>query len=297
MPRTGNSLRVGITGVPGVGKSTFIERLGTMLTARGERVAVLAIDPSSGRTGGSILGDKTRMAKLSADDRAFIRPSPSAGTLGGVARKTRETMLLCEAAGYSVVLVETVGVGQSETLVAGMTDALLGLMLPGAGDELQGIKRGILELLDVIAVNKADGDNAPAAKRAASELRAALRIMTPHDVDPPGVLTCSAATGDGLDRVWEAVEARVGDQQTSGVLAERRRAQSRTWLWEQVEDTLRREFHTSPAVADLKADIERRVAAGEIAASTGAEALLRAFRSGTQGEPESRVDRPESAPK
>src|SRR6266446_3433700 len=199
LPSTGKAIRVGITGAPGVGKSTTIDALGTYLTGRGHKVAVLAVDPSSARTGGSILADKTRMARLAADDNAFIRPSPAAGTLGGVAAKTRETMLVCEAAGYDAILVETVGIGQSETAVADMTDFFLALMLPGAGDEIQGLKKGLVELADMIAVNKADGDNEARAKAAAAEYRAALHILTPRS---PGwtvpVVTCSALTGEGV---------------------------------------------------------------------------------------------------
>ena len=203
MLRTGQAVRVGITGVPGVGKSTLIDALGSQLTAKGHRIAVLAVDPSSTRTGGSILGDKTRMARLAADPNAFIRPSPSSGTLGGVAAKTRETMLLCEAAGFTVVLVETVGTGQSETAVADLTDFFLVLMLPGAGDELQGIKKGVVELADMIAVNKADGDNARRAAAAAAEYRAALHILTPPQATwSPPVVTVSGLQGEGLEDLW-----------------------------------------------------------------------------------------------
>ena len=206
LPDTGKAIRVGITGAPGVGKSLTIDTLGTHLTGQGHRVAVLAVDPSSTRTGGSILGDKTRMARLAIDDNAFVRPSPSSGTLGGVAAKTRETMLLCEASGFDVVLVETVGIGQSETTVADMTDFFLALMLPGAGDELQGIKKGLVELADMIAVNKADGDNVKRASTAAAEYRGALHILTPRSPDwTPPVLTYSALTGNGIAELWEQV--------------------------------------------------------------------------------------------
>src|ERR687898_219963 len=206
MPRTGKAVRIGITGVPGVGKSTTIDTLGSMLTEKGHKVAVLAVDPSSTRTGGAILGDKTRMARLAADPNAFIRPSPSSGTLGGVAAKTREAMLLCEAAGFDVILVETVGVGQSEIAVADLTDFFLVLMLPGAGDELQGIKKGVVELADMIAVNKADGDNIARAKSAAGEYRAALHILAPRSAHwSPPVLTVSGLANQGLDALWERI--------------------------------------------------------------------------------------------
>src|ERR1700681_2163522 len=206
LPLTGRAVRVGITGAPGVGKSTTIDALGTYLTGRGHKVAVLAVDPSSARTGGSILADKTRMARLATDDNAFIRPSPSAGTLGGVAAKTRETMLACEAAGFDAILVETVGIGQSETAVADMTDFFLALMLPGAGDELQGLKKGLVELADMIAINKADGDNLPRAKLAAAEYQGALHILSPRSEHwHPPVITYSALTGAGLAEMWEHV--------------------------------------------------------------------------------------------
>ena len=206
LPLTGQAVRLGITGAPGVGKSTTIDALGSTLTAQGHKVAVLAVDPSSTRTGGSILGDKTRMARLASDPHAFVRPSPSSGTLGGVAAKTRETMLLCEAAGYDVVRVETVGIGQSETAVADMTDFFLVLMLPGAGDELQGLKKGIVELADMVAVNKADGDNIARAKLAAAEYRAALNILNPQSATwSPPVITYSALTGDGIRELWSRV--------------------------------------------------------------------------------------------
>src|SRR5207244_2401602 len=220
-----------------VGKSTTIDALGTDLTAQGHKVAVLAVDPSSTRTGGSILGDKTRMARLAADANAFIRPSPAAGTLGGVAAKTRETMLICEAAGFDVILVETVGIGQSETAVADMTDFFLVLMLPGAGDELQGIKKGVVELADMIAVNKADGDNVKRAKAAAGEYRAALHILTPRSpIWASPVVTFSALTGDGIAQLWEQVLAHRRQLSASGEFAARRREQQVKWMWAMLED-------------------------------------------------------------
>ena len=238
MPRTGNAVRVGITGVPGVGKSTAIDTLGSMLTAQGHKVAVLAVDPTSTRTGGAILGDKTRMAKLAADPNAFIRPSPTSGTLGGVAAKTRETMLLCEAAGFDVILVETVGVGQSETAVADLTDFFLVLMLPGAGDELQGIKKGILELADMIAVNKAD-DAGARAKAAAAEYKAALHILTPASATwTPPVVTVSGLTGQGLDELWDKVLDHRKRLEATGELAAKRRAQDTKWMWALVHERL-----------------------------------------------------------
>src|SRR4051794_31876711 len=235
--QTGKATRVGITGSPGVGKSTTIDALGTYLTRKGHRVAVLAVDPSSTRTGGSILGDKTRMARLANDQHAFIRPSPAAGTLGGVAAKTREAMLLCEAAGYDVVLVETVGTGQSETAVADMTDFFLVLMLPGAGDELQGIKKGVIEIADMLAVNKADGDNVKRAKAAAAEYRGALHIIsTGSELWTPPVITFSALTGDGIAELWANVSEHRERMNAAGALAARRREQQVKWMWSMLEE-------------------------------------------------------------
>ncbi len=277
LPHTGRAVRVGITGAPGVGKSTFIEALGQHLVRRGQRVAVLAVDPSSSVSGGSILGDKTRMPRLAAEPAAYIRPSPSAGTLGGVARKTRESMLVCEAAGYGVVLVETVGVGQSETVVAGMTDCFLALMLPGAGDELQGIKRGLLELVDAVAVNKADGATRPAAELAAGQYRRALELLSGrHGAEVP-VLTCSALKHEGVEVVWEAVERRQARLRASGELAERRKRQNLAWLWSQVEEGLRQALHDHPAVAAVREELERQVLAGTMPVTAGARRILEAF--------------------
>ncbi|MFW5652616.1 MAG: methylmalonyl Co-A mutase-associated GTPase MeaB [Planctomycetota bacterium] len=283
LPHSGNSQRVGITGVPGVGKSTFIEALGTLLTSRGHRVAVLAVDPSSGVTGGSILADKTRMMTLAADENAFIRPSPSSGTLGGVARKTRETMLVCEAAGYDVVLVETVGVGQSETVVAGMTDVFLALMLPNAGDEMQGIKRGLLELVDLIAVNKADEDNMTAARRAVQEYinamhytRSASHAKRGGPAMPP-VLTCSALERRGIAEVWAAVEQRIGAMRDSGALAERRRDQALQWTEALIQEGLQRLLHNHEGARKVRRDVESAVRAGELPASVAAQRVLDAF--------------------
>jgi LAO/AO transport system kinase len=280
--RTGRAARVGITGVPGVGKSTFIERLGTMLTTGAlgapKRLAVLAIDPSSTVTGGSILGDKTRMARLTGDPNAFVRPSPSSGTLGGVAQRTRESMLLCEAAGYDVVFVETVGVGQSETTVAQMTDVFLALMLPGAGDELQGIKRGLLELADLVAVNKADGDNLRAARIAVAEHEAALRCMpTALDDHVARVLMCSAKTGDGVADVWRAIDERLAGMRTSGLLQTKRQSQRLGWMHQLIDESLRRAFERDGRVTALREAIERDVRAGDLPPSAGAQRLIDAF--------------------
>jgi LAO/AO transport system kinase len=263
LPFTGKAIRVGITGAPGVGKSTTIDALGVFLTASGLKVAVLAVDPSSVRTGGSILGDKTRMGRLSSEERAFIRPSPTAGTLGGVASKTRETMLICEAAGYDVILIETVGIGQSETAVADMTDFFLALMLPGAGDELQGLKKGVVELADMIAVNKADGDNIGRAKTAAAEYRAALHILTPRTPPwTPPVVTYSALNGDGLKELWSTVldhRARM-----TGEIAARRRTQQVKWMWTMLEDRLRARVKSDPSLKARLPQIEAAVAAGRL---------------------------------
>jgi len=279
LPFTGGSVRVGITGVPGAGKSTFIEALGMYLIGLGRRVAVLAIDPSSGLTGGSILGDKTRMPRLAAAPGAYIRPSPSAGTLGGVARKTRESLLLCEAAGFDVVLVETVGVGQSETVVADMTDCFLGLMLPGAGDELQGIKRGLLELVDVIAVNKADGPLRTLAEIAARQYQNALRSLAGRHTEPPTVLTCSALEGRNIDAVWRAIDDRQQTLIQRGELAELRRRQNLRWLWSLVDDQLRQAVQNHPRVQQIRGELEQQVLTGQLPASAAARRILEAFRS------------------
>jgi LAO/AO transport system kinase len=279
LPRAGEAQRVGITGVPGVGKSTFIESLGTTLTGQGHKVAVLAVDPTSSRTGGSILGDKTRMAKLAADANAFIRPSPSAGTLGGVARATRETMVVLEAAGYDVVLVETVGVGQSETTVAQMVDFFLVLMLPGAGDELQGIKKGILELADMVAVNKADGDNRRRAQAAAREYKAALHILTPASPNwSPPVVTCAGLTGGGLDALWEQIEEHRRIFTETGERADKRREQQVRWMWAMLEDRLIRGLRSAPNVKKALPQIEADVAEGELTPSRAVETLLGLWR-------------------
>ena len=274
LPLTGNAMRVGITGSPGVGKSTTIDALGMALITKGHKVAVLAVDPSSARTGGSILGDKTRMARLSAEADAFIRPSPSSGTLGGVAAKTREAMLLCEAAGFDVVLVETVGIGQSETAVCDMTDFFLALMLPGAGDELQGIKKGLVELADMIAVNKADGDNLKRAKAAAAEYNAALHILTPRSEHwfPP-VLTYSALTGDGIDAVWEKIVAHRTAMIASGDFETRRRQQQVKWMWTILEDRLHARLRSDPGIRAKVKQTETAVANGEMTPTIAAETV------------------------
>ncbi len=274
LPLTGNAIRVGITGSPGVGKSTTIDALGMTLIGKGHKVAVLAVDPSSARTGGSILGDKTRMALLSAEDNAFIRPSPSSGTLGGVAAKTREAMLLCEAAGFDVVLVETVGIGQSETAVCDMTDFFLALMLPGAGDELQGIKKGLVELADMIAVNKADGDNLKRAKAAAAEYNAALHILAPRSEHwfPP-VLTYSALTGDGIAAVWEKVLAHRTAMIASGDFETRRRHQQVKWMWTILEDRLHARLRSDPAIRAKVKQTEAAVANGRMTPAVAAETV------------------------
>jgi LAO/AO transport system kinase len=266
LPHTGSAQRVGISGLPGAGKSTFIDTLGSNLTAAGHRVAVLAVDPSSARTGGSILGDKTRMTRLAVDPAAFVRPSPSSGTLGGVAKATRETMLVMEAAGYDVVLVETVGVGQSEFVVAGMVDTFVLLTLARTGDQLQGMKRGILEIADVIAVNKADGEHADAAQRAARELSAALRLLRGADGEwQAPVLACSGLHNTGLDQVWKQVQRHREKLLADGEFEAKRRRQLVEWTRSMVRDRLLEQLRT-PAARELVAATERAVLAGELTA-------------------------------
>src|SRR5918993_939265 len=274
MPRTGKAVRIGITGVPGVGKSTTIDTLGSNLTGKGHKVAVLAVDPSSTRSGGAILGDKTRMARLAADESAFIRPSPSSGTLGGVAARTREAMLLCEAAGFDVILVETVGVGQSETAVADLTDFFLVLMLPGAGDELQGIKKGIVELADMIAVNKADGDGAERARAAAAEYRAALHILTPPSATwSPSVVTVSGLADLGLDALWAAVLGHRAKLAATGELDAKRRAQDGKWMWALVEERLHARLTGDAASRERVGALERQVREGVLSPTAAADEI------------------------
>jgi LAO/AO transport system kinase len=274
LAETGKAVRVGITGSPGVGKSTTIDALGMHLIGLGLKVAVLAVDPSSARTGGSILGDKTRMARLSASNDAFIRPSPAAGTLGGVAAKTREAMLLCEAAGFDVVLVETVGIGQSETAVCDMTDFFLALMLPGAGDELQGIKKGLVELADMIAVNKADGDNIPRANAAAAEYRAALHILAPRSEHwHPPVVTYSALTGGGIAELWQKVLDHRTAMQASGEFDARRREQQVKWMWSILEERWRSRLRTDSAIRAKVRQAEGAVANGDMSPAVAAEQI------------------------
>ncbi|MFJ7069910.1 methylmalonyl Co-A mutase-associated GTPase MeaB [Streptomyces sp. NPDC101115] len=281
LPYSGRARRIGISGVPGVGKSTFIDAFGTMLTGLGHRVAVLAVDPSSTRTGGSILGDKTRMERLAVDPAAFVRPSPSAGTLGGVAKATRESMVVMEAAGYDVVLVETVGVGQSETTVANMVDSFLLLTLARTGDQLQGIKKGVLELADVVAVNKADGPHATDARAAARELAGALRLMHGQEAFwTPPVLSCSARESTGLDEVWGRLEKHRSLLDATGRLDARRRDQQVDWAWSMVRDELLGRLHSDPAVRALAPEVERRVRDGELTATLAAERILGAFGDG-----------------
>jgi LAO/AO transport system kinase len=275
MPHTGRSIRVGITGVPGVGKSTFIEAFGLHLVGAGHRLAVLAIDPSSPIAGGSILGDKTRMERLSREEHAFIRPSPSRGALGGVAHRTRESLFLCEAAGFDVILVETVGVGQSETAVADMVDCFLLLLLPGGGDELQGIKKGIVEIADALAVNKCDGDNVARATQAAAEYRAALRLFrhTSANWDPP-VLTVSALEERGMDAVWAAIARHRETFEATGELARKRREQQQAWFWSMLRDGLERHFLARPDVRQLLPELEADVGAGHVTPTAAASRIL-----------------------
>ena len=306
LPHTGKSFRLGISGVPGVGKSTFIEVLGLYLIGKGHRVAVLAVDPSSSVSGGSILGDKTRMEKLSVHEKAYIRPSPSSGTLGGVAEKTRESMLVCEAAGYDIVIVETVGVGQSETAVASMTDMFVLMQLPNAGDDLQAIKKGVMELADLVVINKADID-AAAATRAQAQITSALRLLTQHGRSPhpnplpegegvlsslspgrggegrgegvwhPKVVQLSALLGQGVDSFWAAVMEFKKLQTAGGNLAARRQNQALAWMWERIEAGLKQAFRHHPQVRHLLPQLSAEVTAGRLAASTAARSLLEAF--------------------
>jgi LAO/AO transport system kinase len=279
LPYTGKAVRVGITGSPGVGKSTTIDALGMYLIERGRNVAVLAVDPSSARTGGSILGDKTRMPRLAATDRAYIRPSPASGTLGGVAAKTREAMLLCEAAGFDVMLVETVGIGQSETAVCEMTDCFLALMLPGAGDELQGIKKGLVELADMIAINKADGDNIKRANLAAAEYRGALHILTPRSEHwHPPVITYSALTGSGIDALWQKILDHRAAMSASGEFAARRREQQVKWMWSMLEQRMMARLRADPAIRLKVKKIEAEVADGRLTPAVAAEQIAGMLR-------------------
>lgn len=275
LPASGDAWRIGVTGVPGVGKSTLIDQLGSNLVAEGHRVAVLAVDPTSRRTGGSILGDKTRMTRLSASDRAFIRPSPTSGTLGGVTRRTRETMLLVEAAGFDVVIVETVGVGQSETAVADMVDFFLVLMLAGGGDELQGIKKGVIEIADMIAINKADGDNLKGARRTAADYQSALNILTPKSANwTPPVIVVSALENRGLDLLWEKIAEHQARMAASGELLARRQAQSVAWMHDMLQERLLAELKSREGAEDRIAELEDDVRQGRITAPTAVERII-----------------------
>ena len=278
LPASGKSIRLGITGVPGVGKSSFIEAFGLRLIESGHRVAVLAVDPSSQISGGSILGGKTRMQELARAEAAFIRPSPPGGTLGGVARRTREALLAWEAAGFDVVIVETVGVGQSETAVAGMVDMFLLLLLPAGGDELQGVKRGIMELADLVLVNKADGELAAAAGRAAAEYQNALTLLRPASRNwRVPVLSCSAATGQGIAEVWQAVDRFREALGASGELAEKRARQAGSWMWNEVGESLLAALKADPEVAKRLGQLEAEVMAGKVIPTVGAQRLLAGF--------------------
>lgn len=273
-----DSIRVGITGVPGVGKSTFIEAVGTRLTGQGHKVAVLAVDPTSSRTGGSILGDKTRMVGLANNPDAFVRPSPTSGKLGGVTATTREAMILCEAAGYDVILVETVGTGQSEIQVADMVDFFLLLVLPGAGDELQGIKKGVLELAHMVAVNKAEDDRSLLVKQAVRELKSALKMLVPLSADwQPPVRTCSAINDEGLDTLWEDIEKFASLAKASGAFEEKRKTQTVRWMWDRIEDRLLSDLKTADVVSKLAPELEARVMEGRTTPALAADRLLEVF--------------------
>lgn len=276
MPAAGKAHHVGITGVPGVGKSTAIEALGMYLIERGHRVAVLAVDPSSTRTGGSILGDKTRMPRLAIHPDAYVRPSPTSGTLGGVAKATRETIVLLEAAGFDVILVETVGVGQSEVAVANMVDTFVCLTLARTGDQLQGIKKGVLELADVVVVNKADGEHLAEARSAASELAGVIRLIHPREtLWRPPVLTTSALEGTGVVQLWETVEKHREVLTDAGEFEARRRAQQVDWTWQMVRDTVLDRMLSNPAVRKIRAEVERKIIAGELTPALAAEQILK----------------------
>ena len=275
LPYTGKAVRLGITGVPGVGKSTFIETFGMYLTGLGHRLAVLAVDPSSTRSRGSIMADKTRMERLCVEPMAFIRPSPSGGSLGGVARKTRETMLLCEAAGFDIIIVETVGVGQSETAVASMVDFFLVLMLAGAGDELQGIKKGVLEIADALAVNKADGDNIVKANQAKKAYETALHLLSPASPSwAPPVLTCSAMENRGIAEIWQTVLAHKKAFKASGEFTAKRQTQALDWMWSLIEEGLKDRFYKNPEVIKALPDLKRAVVDGTLAPVAAADKLL-----------------------
>ncbi len=278
LPETGRSLRLGFTGVPGAGKSTLIEAFGRLVIAQGHRVAVLAVDPSSPRSGGSLLGDKTRMELLARDPNAFIRPTPASGSLGGVARRSREAVLLCEAAGFDVILVETVGVGQSEMAVAELVDMFLLLLVPGGGDELQGLKKGIVEIADAVIVNKADGDLLPAASRAALDYRNALHFLRPHDdgwIVP--VLQCSAVTGSGIAEIWQVTQAFADQMRKNGRLAARRAEQALHWMWHDVTEDLLDRLRQDPDIASKRDKIEAAVLAGRLLPSAAAAEILKGF--------------------
>jgi LAO/AO transport system kinase len=278
LPHAGESVRIGITGVPGVGKSTFIESLGTQITASGKKLAVLAIDPSSERSGGSILGDKTRMEELSTQDHAYIRPSPTGGSLGGVARKTRETIILCEAAGYEVIFIETVGVGQSETTVHSMVDFFLLLMLAGAGDELQGIKRGIMEMADLVAITKADGNNRDKAERARMEYANALHLLPPSESGwTPQVLTCSSHEQTGIREIWKAAEGYVSLTRRNGYFEWKRNQQARYWMYEFIHESLQSHFYAHPLVGPKLEQLERKVLEGSISSFHAAMEILKEY--------------------
>ncbi|HKM65026.1 MAG TPA: methylmalonyl Co-A mutase-associated GTPase MeaB [Acidisphaera sp.] len=281
LPHAGKSIRLGITGAPGVGKSAFIDAFGVLLTGHLHRVAVLSIDPSSAKSGGSLLGDKTRMARLSVDPAAFIRPSPSGLVLGGIARQTRETMMLCEAAGFDIVLIETVGVGQSEVTVADMTDFLLVLLTSGGGDELQGIKRGLLELADLLAITKADGDNVIAARQAAAKYAYAMHILAGPDRDDAPVVTCSSLQGTGLGEIWTLISDRISERERTGALAKRRSDQNTTWMWSLVDQQLREMLHEKAALNRIARNAAAQVRAGTLSPVVAAERIRDALFAGT----------------